>query len=177
MHVNQPRIRFMNIDLAALPNDVDTLHWMIGDLAAALDSQRVEAQAEIDQLRHIVKMLQRSRFGRRSERLDSDQLQLGLEDLDTDIARAEADLAPGAPVREQKPGRRSDSRPSLPDHLPREDMTLDIGADACPCCGGDIHEIGETVSEMLDYVPARLRVLRIRRPKYGCRGLCQTKPA
>jgi hypothetical protein len=37
----------MNIDLAALPNDVDTLHWMIGDLAAALDSQRVEAQAEI----------------------------------------------------------------------------------------------------------------------------------
>jgi transposase len=31
-------------------------------------------------------------------------------------------------------------------------------------------EIGETVSEMLDYVPARLRVLRIRRPKYGCRA-------
>jgi transposase len=49
-------------------------------------------------------------------------------------------------------------------------LTLDIGADACPCCGGAIHKIGETVSEMLDYVPARLRVLRIRRPKYGCRA-------
>ena len=160
----------MNIDLAALPNDVDTLHWMIGDLAAALDSQRTEAQAEIDRLRHIVKMLQRSRFGRRSERLDDGQMQLGLEDLDTDIARAEADLPPAVPGKEQKPERRSDGRPSLPDHLPREDMTLDIGADACPCCGGAIHEIGETVSEMLDYVPARLRVLRIRRPKYGCRA-------
>ncbi len=41
---------------------------------------------------------------------------------------------------------------------------------ACPCCGGALHAIGETVSEMLDWVPARLRVIRIRRPKYGCRG-------
>ena len=116
----------MNIDLAALPDDVDTLHRMIGDLAVALDSERVEAQAEIDRLRQIVKMLQRNRFGRRSERLDDDQLQLGLEDLDADIARAEADLLPEAPDKEQKPRRASDDRPSLPDHLPREDVTLDI---------------------------------------------------
>ncbi len=95
---------------------------------------------------------------------------LTLEDLDADIARAEADLPPLAPGKEQKPGRTSDDRPSLPDHLPREDVKLDIGAGACPCCGGAIHKIGETVSEMLDYVPARLRVLRIRRPKYGCRA-------
>ena len=52
--------------------------------------------------------------------------------------------------------------------MPRQDVTLDIGAGVCPCCGASLHEIGDTVSEMLDYVPARLRVLRIRRPKYGC---------
>jgi transposase len=156
----------MNIDLAALPDDVATLHEMIGDLAAALDSERAEARAEIERLRRIVKMLQRSRFGPRSERLDPDQLQLGLEDLDTDIAQAEADLPPAAPGKERRPRRASGDRPSLPDHLPREDVTLDIGADACPCCGGAVHEIGETVSEMLDYVPARLRV-------YGCRA-CRT---
>ena len=40
----------------------------------------------------------------------------------------------------------------------------------CPCCGGALHAIGETVSEMLDHVPARLRVIRIRRPSYGCRA-------
>ncbi len=164
------RIRFMNIDLATLPDDVDTLHRMIGDLTTVLDSERVEAQAEIDRLRQIVKMLQRNRFGRRSERLDDDQLLLGLEHLDTDIARAEADLPPGAPSKEQKPKRVSDDRPSLPDHLPREDVKLDIDVGVCPCRGGAIHKIGETVSEMLDYVPARLRVLRIRRPKYGCRA-------
>ena len=160
----------MNIDLAALPDDVEILHRMIGDLAAALDSERTEAWAEIERLRRIVKMLQRSRFGRRSERLDDDQLRLGLEDLDADIARTQADLPPEEPGKETNPRRAPDDRPSLPDHLPREDVTLDIGAGACPCCGGSVHEIGETVSEMLDYVPARLRVLRIRRRKYGCRA-------
>ena len=55
-------------------------------------------------------------------------------------------------------------------HLPREDVAIDVDGEFCPCCGGALHAIGETVSEMLDFVPARLRVLRIRRPKYGCRA-------
>jgi transposase len=67
----------------------------------------------------------------------------------------------------------SDDRPSLPAHLAREDVRLDLGHQACPCCGGELHLIGETVSEILDHVPARLRVIRIRRPRYGCRA-CST---
>ncbi len=159
----------MPIDLATLLDDVETLHRMIGNLVAARDSERAETVAEIDRLRRIVKSLQRSQFGQRSERLDEDQLQLGLEELDGDIARAEAAL-PDAPVRQTRPAGRPEGRLSLPDHLPREDTMLDIGTDTCPCCGGAIHLIGETVSEMLDHVPARLRVLRIRRPRYGCRS-------
>ena len=61
-------------------------------------------------------------------------------------------------------------RPSLSAHLPRDDMRLDMEHQSCPCCGGALHLIGETVSEMLDHVPARLRVIRIRRPRYGCRA-------
>ena len=64
----------------------------------------------------------------------------------------------------------ADRATSLPAHLPREDMRLDLEHQACPCCGGPLHAIGETVSEMLDHVPARLRVIRIRRPRYGCRA-------
>jgi len=157
----------MEIDLAALPDDVETLHHLISDLVTARDHERAEAQAEIDRLRHILKQLQRNRFGRRSERLDDDQLLLGLEDLDTDIARAEADLPETAKAKTPDKTR---ERPSLPDHLEREDIKLDIDADTCPDCGGGLHAIGETVSEMLDYVPARLRVLRICRPRYGCRA-------
>ncbi len=161
-------IEIMRIDLDALPSDVDTLQAMIGALVAERDTERSEAQAEIDRLRSLVKTLQRSQFGRRSERLDQDQLQLGLEDLDADVARVETAMPE---TTGSKPRQKSstEGRLSLPDHLDREDVTLDVKAHTCPCCGGEIHEIGETVSEMLDYIPARLRVMRIRRPKYGCR--------
>ncbi|MCT8974659.1 transposase [Microbaculum marinisediminis] len=87
----------MEIDLAALPDDIEVLHHLIGDLVAALDHKRAEARAEIDRLRHIVKLLQRNRFGRRSERLDDDQMLLGLEDVDADIARAEAACPASSP--------------------------------------------------------------------------------
>src|SRR4028119_1939112 len=48
------------------------------------------AQAEIEKLRLLIRKLQRGRFGRRSEKLDPDQLQLGLEDLEQTAAAAEA---------------------------------------------------------------------------------------
>lgn len=156
----------MEIDLAALPDDVGTLHQLIGDLVAAREHERAEARAEIDRLRHIVKLLQRNRFGRRSERLDDDQMQLGLEDVDADIARAEASLPEASATKVKAP----DEAAGLPDHLECEDIRIDIDADVCPGCGGAIHPIGETVSEMLDWVPARLRVIRISRPRYGCRS-------
>src|ERR671929_1095965 len=63
-------------------------------------SEREAAQAEIEKLRLLIRQLQRGRFGRRSERLDPDQLQLGLEDLEQAAAEAaQEDVAPrsGAP--------------------------------------------------------------------------------
>src|SRR5215212_3686756 len=53
-------------------------------------AERDAAQAEIEKLRLLIRQLQRGQFGRRSERLDPDQLQLGLEDLEQTIAAAEA---------------------------------------------------------------------------------------
>jgi len=157
----------MDIDLATLPDDVETLQRMVRRLAAERTALS-EAQAEIERLRLIVRKLQRSQFGRRAERLDDDQLQLGFEDLGVDIARAEATLPPGAAKSSR--ARSQTDRPSLPAHLPREEMRLDLEHQACPCCGGPLHAIGEIVSEMLDHVPARLRVIRICRPRYGCRS-------
>jgi hypothetical protein len=49
-------------------------------------------------------------------------------------------------------------------------LTLDLENHECLGCGGRLHPIGEATSEMLDWVPAQLRVVRIRRPKYGCRA-------
>ncbi len=58
----------------------------------------------------------------------------------------------------------------MPAHLPREEIVIDPPSKACPCCGGALHVIGEDVSERLDKIPARLRVIVTRRPKYACRG-------
>jgi hypothetical protein len=81
----------MDIDLAALPNDVETLQQLVRSLAAER-ATLTEAQAEIERLNLIIKKLQRSQFGRRAERLDEDQFQLGFEDLTVDLARTEAKL-------------------------------------------------------------------------------------
>ena len=102
----------MNIDLAALPDDVDTLRRMVRTLAAER-ANFTEAQAEIERLRLIVQKLQRSQFGRRAEQFDDDQLQLGFEDLNADVARVEATLPPAA----AKAPRSRPNRPSLPAHL------------------------------------------------------------
>ena len=148
----------MNIDLAALPDDVETLQRLVRSLAAERTSLS-QAQAEIERLHLIIKKLQRSQFGRRAERLDDDQLQLGLEDLNTDLARVEAGLPlPKPPIH---PGPETSGRACRP---------ISSARTSGPCCGSALHLIGETTSEMLDHVPARLRIIRICRPRYGCRS-------
>ena len=110
-------------------------------------------------------------YGRRSERLDPDQLALGLEDLETDKACAETAQEPPVQPKDRKPRRKP-----LPEHLPREEVVLDAAPEACPCCGGVLHTIGESISEMLNWVPAQLRVIRIRRPKYGHQAAAPERP-
>jgi hypothetical protein len=129
------------------------------------------AQAEIEKLRLLIRQLQRGQFGRRSEKLDPDQLQLGLEDLEQTVAAAEA-AQEEVTARSSTPGTRRVRRRnlgSLPAHLPRIEVLVDVEDRTCPCCGGDLHAIGEDTSEMLDIIPAQLRVKVIRRPRYACR--------
>ena len=62
------------------------------------------------------------------------------------------------------------NRGSLPAHLPRIEMVVDVDEQACPCCRDALHRIGEDVAERLDIIPAQFRVLVVRRPKYACRA-------
>src|SRR3954462_1211844 len=138
----------------------------------AVRAERDAAQAEIEKLRLLIRQLQRGRFGRRSERLDPDQLQLGLEDLEQTVAAAEAaqeEVAARSGAPRPPRGRRRNLG-ALPAHLPRVEVLVDVEDKNCPCCGGALHVIGESREEMLDIVPAQLRVKVIRRPRYACRA-------
>src|SRR5947208_8915572 len=150
-----------NATIAALRIERDTVR-----------SEHQAAQAEIEKLRLLIRQLQRNRFGRRSEKLDPDQLQLGLEDLEQAAAAAEAAQEAASRSRNtpRPPRVRRRNLGALPAHLPRVEVLVDVADKSCPCCGGALHVIGEDTSEMLDIVPAVLRVRVIRRPRYGCRA-------
>ena len=49
------------------------------------------------------------------------------------------------------------------------EVVIEPASRACPCCSGAPHKIGEDVAERLDIVPAQIRRLVTRRPKYACR--------
>src|SRR5581483_4107037 len=143
--------------------DLDALD--VDSLRALVQSQRTE----IENLNLLVLKLKRMHFGRSSEKLNADiaQLELRLEDLEENQAASEPMPAPvaTAAVRkvENKPARRA-----LPAELPRETETLEPKQQACPDCGGTLRRLGEDVSEVLEYVPARFKVIRTVRPKLSC---------
>jgi transposase len=138
--------------------------------------------AERDRLRAIIAKLQRHQFGRRSERLSPDQLQLALEEIEQTLAVLEAgaetkaDPSPTEQKQERKARPpRSNNRGALPAHLPREHHFIEPEDKTCPDCGGALHVIGEDVTEQLDKVPATLKVKVTHRPRYGCR-CCECAP-
>jgi transposase len=144
----------------ALPDDPETLKAML-----------IAERARAERLEQIIKELQRHRFGRRAETLPEDQLLLGLEDVEQVRAGSDAEIDASNPTeRAIRSAKRRMNRGSLPAHLPRIERVVDIGDQACPCCGNALHRIGEDTSERLDIIPAQFRVLVVRRPKYACRS-------
>src|SRR4051794_34417075 len=168
--------RAMSLAPEPLPNDVAALRALLAEAWAQRDAERAEkAQlaAQNDRLRHLIRQLQRLQFGRRSEKLDPDQLNLALEDTEQAIAETEARQEKADPaLRRARAERRRAGRGSLPEHLPRVEVVIEPENTACACCGGMMQMIGEDRSSRLDIIPAQYRVLITRRPKYACRN-CQ----
>ena len=148
----------------ALPGDMPGLRAA----ALALIAERDELLRRVERMRQLIRQFQRAQFGRHSERLDPDQLQLALEERDIASAhtQAAAEKQAPAPRPRSEPGKRK----SLPAHLPRVEVVIEPETTSCPCCGGAMHVIGEEKSERLDVIPAQHRILVTRRPKYGCRS-------
>src|SRR5499427_7064492 len=164
-----------------LPNDIDALRALIATARAdhaAVVSERNVIIAERDQLaarnqrlEAIIAEIRRAHFGRKSERINDDQLALALEELETTFAKAEAAEEKTDPaVKTARVAKRRASRGDNIDHLPHEEVVIEPESKVCPCCGGALHVIGQDVSKRLDRVPAKLRVVVTRRPKFACRS-------
>jgi transposase len=158
-------------DAPDLPDDPAALKALV--IAGRIE--KADLAEEVARLRAIVAAFQRAAFGRRSETLDPDQLQLdlerALEEASQEIAENRADEdAADATRKASRAERRRVNRGALPAHLPRVEIVVEPDETACPCCGGALHVIGEDRAERLDVIPAQYRVLITRRPKYACRA-------
>ncbi len=120
--------------------------------------------------------MRRALYGQRSERgeLLIDQLELGLEELEASAGEDETlgqRTAIGTNVEAFT--RAWPSRKPLPDHLPRERVVIPAPA-SCPCCGSDrLSKLGEDVTETLEVIPRRWKVIQTVRERFACRA-CET---
>ena len=153
---------------AATPADeIALLRRQLAEREAALEV----AHAQIEALTFQLAVLRRRQFGQSSEKLDAEiaQLELRLEDLEESQAEQHAQRPP--PGSRSNTSRKPAIRKPLPSHLPRE-IVVHEPEIICVCQGWDrskLTRLGEDVTEVLEKIPARLKVIRHVRPRYACR--------
>ena len=171
-----------------LPDDVAELKRLLlasdsalvastAELAAAKNGL-VVTQLTIEKLKAQIAKFRREKFGSSSERMERtlEQLELALEEAEAAKAEATAPLPPDtdAPSREpEAPAPAKKKRRTLPPEFARRDV-VHTPSGVCKSCGGTEHRtVGESVTEVLAYVPARFEVIRHVRPACSCRK-CET---
>ena len=169
MALAMPMCLILRMNDTALAEENARLKARLAETEAAL-ADAVEAQRRLES---IIGELRRDKFGARSEKLDPEQFNLPLEDvelaqgvLEAAQEKARRALKGRAPDEERLAAR---NRGHLPAHLPRIERVIEPESTLCPCGCGEMTKIGEDVSERLDILPAQLRVLVTRRPRYACR--------
>ena len=177
----------MDLPLHDLPDDVDALKAMVLAMAreqaekearlkaaeaeiARLEAVEKSANERITNLISIMKVLQRTQHGRRSERLrlgvSDEQVSFAFEEVETGLSAIQSELND---VARGKPKRASRPRKGFAAHLERIEEVIEPEIPA-GCEGLEKVLIGEDRSERLDVVPPKFRVIVTRRPKYAFRN-------
>lgn len=177
----------MDLPLSDLPDDVDALKAMVLALAreqAAKEARLTAAEAEIARLEAveksanerianltlIMKVLQRTQNGKRSERLrlgvNDEQVSFAFEEVETGLSAIRSELDRAA---KDKPKRAPRPRKGFAAHLERIEEVIEPEIPA-GCEGLAKVLIGEDRCERLEVVPPKFRIIVTRRPKYAFRG-------
>ena len=158
----------------SLPTDLAAAHAMI----LAERTARIEAEAHaahavaensnreafIAHLKLQIEKLRRELYGSRSERKARllDQMEFELEDLEAGATEDEI-AAEQAAARVQTASsfeRKRPVRKPFPADLPRERVVI-AAPECCPCCGSaQLSKLGEDVTETLEVIPRRWKVIQ-----------------
>ena len=174
----------MSIDSIDLPDDPEVLRELalrqqeqIHAQLHQLDEKAslIDAQAEeLRTLREYIRLLKHQRFGRKSEQANDAQIWL-FNEAEATFREADPGEEADGSVFVEAHTRKKRGRKPLPDWIPRVEVLHDL-PDEEKICGEDgtaLERIGEEVCEQLEFIPAKLRVLRHVRPKYAC-PTCRT---
>ena len=131
-----------------------------------LQQENIQLHAKIQQLLH-------ERYGKKSEKIPTEELPIIDEPVVTPeeaakIQEVEEEITVSSYTRKKS------KRKPIPKEYPREVIIYDLPEEQKFCgCGANLHCIGEEITEQLDYIPSKIKVLVHTRKKYGCRG-CET---
>jgi transposase len=174
----------------SLPTDLAAAHAMIlAERVARLQAEAVAASAKaeaadakaaealISYLKLEIEKLRRRIYGSRSERKARllEQMELQLEELEATATEDElaAERAAAQTQTVKSFQRKRPSRKPFPEHLPRERVVIPA-PESCPCCGSlKLSKLGEDITETLEVIPRRWKVIQTVREKFSCRQ-CET---
>jgi len=164
-----------------LPEDTALLKAMIAQLQAQNAKLTTTLRAHdlvVQALRLQIARLRKQAFGKSSEKIEREieQLELALEDVLVSVAQQglatsdqnDSEAQAAVASADTNSGPRPSRRPRVSADTPRERHELDPGS-TCPDCGGDLRLVGEDVSEIIEMITAKLKVIEVARPKKSCR--------
>jgi transposase len=143
--------------------------------AANAQADLTNSEALIAHLKLAIEKLRRELYGTRSERKARllDQMELELEELEAAASEDEGAAQQASTEAVRSFARKRPSRRPFPDHLPRERVVI-AAPQTCPCCGSArLSKLGEDVTETLEVIPRRWKVIQTVRERFSCRD-CET---
>tara|TARA_B110000503_G_C7149263_1_gene414393 strand:- start:376 stop:1971 length:1596 start_codon:yes stop_codon:yes gene_type:complete len=184
----------MKIDLNNLPKDTNLLHQIVTDLVSevvslkdknlSLEDKNISLQNQLTRFREQLALLKKQRFGKSSEKLDSQIAELEVKIEEGELLEAASDKSheynqsPTSAAEEKL--KNIPKRQKLPEHLERIDEVLNPDPQ-CPDCGQEeFRKISDDISESLEYIPSSFKVLRHIRPRcvcINCEKIVQAYPA
>src|SRR5689334_3979571 len=156
---------------------------ILAERAARLEAEAVAARAQavnagtealITHYRLEIEKLRRQLYGTRSEKKARllEQMELQLEELEAAATEDElaAEQTAARTQTVQSFQRKRPSRKPFPAHLPCERVVI-AAPDSCPCCGSTkLSKLGEDITETLEVIPRRWKVIQTVREKFSCRA-------
>jgi len=161
---------------SAASAEISALKSALAAAEARADRAAAEASSAAAMIAHLQLMIAKLRhqiYGQRSERKARllDQLELELEELESKAGEDElaAEQTASQTTEVKAFTRKKPARKPFPAHLPRERVVIEAPK-TCACCGSQrLRKLGEDVTETLEVIPRRWKVIQTVREKFSCR--------